>query len=393
VVRDGRAPADRDGYQVLFADGGFALAIVEDAAALAREIDVRLIPADESRVLYARSAAPNAPPDPIVEQVLAALDQQSYTDYLKGLSVDLPTRWSCASEMVDARAFVNQALTAVGLAPTEQPFTNWCSACDQAEGYNIIAIKEGSVRPDDWYLVGAHMDSASPNGCARAPGSNDNGSGTAGVLELARVFAELDTEATILFVAFSGEEQGLIGSDKLGRVLVQNGWDQQLKGFVIMDMISFYQDNYTVSIEGSTASEVQRQAFEDVVVAAQTYTDLGVTYTNYYWGSDHAPLLERGMPGVMYIEFDFDLYSYYHTQNDTFEHQDMPYAMEMLKIAAASLATWAVVLPETDDDDDTSPDDDDDDDDNDNDDNDNDDAADDDAATDDDDDDSGGCGC
>ena len=70
---------------------------------------------------------------------------------------------------------------------------------------------QGRIRPDDRFVVGAHYDSISGNPFD-APGAEDNASGCAGVLEIARIFAANPPEATIHFVCYAGEEQGLHGS-------------------------------------------------------------------------------------------------------------------------------------------------------------------------------------
>ena len=78
---------------------------------------------------------------------------------------------------------------------------------------------------DRVYVVGGHYDSRVTdvlNATADAPGANDDGSGTSAVLELARVMAPRPTEATIVFVAFAGEEQGLYGSNHFAEVAKQN---------------------------------------------------------------------------------------------------------------------------------------------------------------------------
>ena len=73
------------------------------------------------------------------------------------------------------------------------------------------------------------------NATSDAPGANDDASGTSAVLELARVFAPHPTEATIVFVAFACEEQGLLGSDHFAQLARDNGWN--IQGVLNMDII------------------------------------------------------------------------------------------------------------------------------------------------------------
>jgi Peptidase family M28/Fibronectin type III domain len=105
---------------------------------------------------------------------------------------------------------------------------------------NVVATLRGTdpSSADRVYVVGAHYDSRVTdvlNGTSDAPGANDDASGTAAVLELARVFAPHPTEATIVFVAFAGEEQGLLGSNHFAQLAQDQGWN--IEGVLNMDII------------------------------------------------------------------------------------------------------------------------------------------------------------
>jgi hypothetical protein len=87
---------------------------------------------------------------------------------------------------------------------------------------NVVATLHGSTSPDRVYVVSGHYDSRVTDVLdftSDAPGADDDASGVAAVLELARVFATRPTEATIMFVAYAGEEQGLFGSQVMARQL------------------------------------------------------------------------------------------------------------------------------------------------------------------------------
>jgi len=359
LARDRRPAAERLGYETLYDHHGTLLARVEEPELLAGIKDLRLQPVTASRAVFDKPDQTKGVPDPAVEAVLAQLNQDSFAEYDSQLSVDIHTRSTCAEPVLSARDGIQQEFEEMGLETSLQDFNSYCfgGPCNEATGYNVIGIKEGSVRPDEYYLVGAHYDSTSPNFCNVAPGANDNGSGTAGVLELARVFSQLDTEASLIFVAFAGEEQGLLGSDKFAKSLVDNGMDQQLQAFVIMDMITYKKNTFGILMEGSGATGYQFGVLNQIADLGRTYTDLDIETTTSYWGSDHEPLLDRGMAGVMMIEADWDAYTAYHTVNDTYDKQDFAFGLEVVKVAAAVLATGAVVIPEPPVDDDTADDD------------------------------------
>jgi hypothetical protein len=105
---------------------------------------------------------------------------------------------------------------------------------------NVVATLHGTSpqAADRVYVVGAHYDSRVTNvlnGTSDAPGANDDASGTSAVLELARVFAPHPTDSTIVFVAFAGEEQGLLGSDHFAQLAKDAGWN--IQGVLNMDII------------------------------------------------------------------------------------------------------------------------------------------------------------
>src|SRR2546430_8637689 len=95
---------------------------------------------------------------------------------------------------------------------------------------NVVATLRGTTSPDRHYVVSGHIDPRVTdvlNFTSDAPGADDDGSGCAAVLELARAFANRPTEATIMFVAVAGEEQGLFGSTFMAAQLKAAGTDIQ----------------------------------------------------------------------------------------------------------------------------------------------------------------------
>ena len=92
---------------------------------------------------------------------------------------------------------------------------------------NVIATLRGKTRPDEIVVFGAHYDSLNltekGNPDAIAPGANDNATGTAGVLEAARILSQSEHDRTIVFACFSAEEQGLIGAWHFAKHLKDSG--------------------------------------------------------------------------------------------------------------------------------------------------------------------------
>ncbi|UCD18182.1 MAG: M20/M25/M40 family metallo-hydrolase, partial [Candidatus Zixiibacteriota bacterium] len=93
--------------------------------------------------------------------------------------------------------------------------------------HNVLCLKPGSSEPDKLIVIGGHYDTINfeSDPLIFAPGADDNASGVAAVLELARILKDVDTKKSILFVAFSAEEVGLVGSDVSASQLYYSGTD------------------------------------------------------------------------------------------------------------------------------------------------------------------------
>ncbi len=114
---------------------------------------------------------------------------------------------------------------------------------------NVVGVKLGATHPEDVYLVGAHYDSV------HNPGADDNASGVAAVMEMARVLSAHTFQSTLVFVAFDGEEDGLFGSMHYAEFHYSDhnipGFSSELLGMVSLDMIAYNQpgeDHDVVSI-------------------------------------------------------------------------------------------------------------------------------------------------
>jgi hypothetical protein len=93
---------------------------------------------------------------------------------------------------------------------------------------NVLAIQPGTSDPDRFIIISAHIDSRNSDGLdakGDAPGANDDGSGTAAVIEAARVLSQHKFPATIVYAVLSGEEQGLNGGKVLADFARAHNWN------------------------------------------------------------------------------------------------------------------------------------------------------------------------
>ncbi|MBK6681102.1 MAG: M20/M25/M40 family metallo-hydrolase [Ignavibacteriales bacterium] len=106
-------------------------------------------------------------------------------------------------------------------------------------GKNVIGVKTGTQFPNQKYIICAHFDDM-PSG-ATAPGADDNGSGTAAVMEAARILSQYTFPYTIVFALWDEEEQGLVGSAYYANQASIAG--DSILGVVNMDMIAYDANN------------------------------------------------------------------------------------------------------------------------------------------------------
>ncbi|MEM9595127.1 MAG: M28 family peptidase [Acidobacteriota bacterium] len=209
---------------------------------------------------------------------------------------------------------------------------------------NVIAVRPGTSRPEDWILVGAHYDAISENPSIAAPGAEDNASGCAGVLELARVSSTFTPEASLLFLCYSGEEQGLIGSAAHATRLVDDGDAPKVQLMLNMDMIGYTGD---ADLDCLLETETQFASILDPFVdAAAQFTTLRTVTSLFAFGSDHVPYLNRGMPALLTIENDWDVYPNYHRTGDLPGSLSVDMGTQVLRMNAAVLVQTMGAQPE-----------------------------------------------
>ena len=177
---------------------------------------------------------------------------------------------------------------------------------------NVIGIIEGqdpSLR-DDTIVIGAHRDHFGRQAGLLFPGADDNASGTAVILEVARLFMEAGAKParSIVFVSFSGEEQGLLGSklyvERPPRPLAQT------KAMINIDHAGIGNGRLTVGVTGLDKS-VAAQAGESAELADK------LDLFGFFPGGDHVPFKEAGVPTVTVVSGG--PHPHFHQPGDTSE--------------------------------------------------------------------------
>jgi len=166
--------------------------------------------------------------DPEISTIISQVDSNRILNTATALQ-NFATRQSCSTQLAGsgqgvtaARDFLfNQYSTIPGLQVRLDPFVH--PRCPNSPTFNVIAWLPGKT-PNRLVIIGGHYDSRTTNvldNTSLAPGGNDAGAQTGVVLELARVLAGHQFDATIVFMSFSGEEQGLFGSGSIAANLTR----------------------------------------------------------------------------------------------------------------------------------------------------------------------------
>lgn len=286
------------------------------------------------------------PTRPVSESLVQALvDRVSADSVLAQINrlVAFYTRYSTTESCRLAARWIETKFQAYGCDSTAQEVFR--------SGYapNVIGRKLGAVNPRPIWVICGHIDNTSDYAPNRCPGSDDNASGTAAVLEACRVFADIGFDQTVYFIGFSGEEQGLYGSDSFTRRASRRG--DSIMAALNFDMISYGRQNRdTFEVIGRNSSPNCHWLVDSFIANANAYTNLKTRKTMLTSGgaySDHYYFWMRGWPAFCGIERDFT--PMYHTIGDTVGPlyytncgtNNVPMATAAIKAAVATIAKFA----------------------------------------------------
>ncbi|MET0392026.1 MAG: M28 family metallopeptidase [Chitinophagaceae bacterium] len=247
---------------------------------------------------------------------------------------------------------------------------------------NVVATLKGTDPADDRiFIISGHLDNMRSSVMDRtgdAPGANDDGSGVASVLECARIMSRHSFPATVIFVAVSGEEQGLLGANYMAGKAKQQGWNIEA---VLNNDIMGSNNSSETNIINNTQIRVFSEAFsiQDTGRAALTIRNLGLEndgkarqlaryvkevgeryvdqlevmmiYRNdrFLRGGDHTPYVNRGYAAVRITEMNENFYHQHQdvrTENgirygDLPEFMDFEYLRKNTALNLANLANLA----------------------------------------------------
>jgi len=263
-----------------------------------------------------------------------------------------------APEALEAAAdYLAQTLSDLGYQVEEQTFPEHGRLFR-----NVMASLPGLTRPEERILVVAHYDTV-----ANSPGADDNASGVAGVLELARVFAGCRLERTVQFVGVCLEENqivgdrstGLQGSKALAALAHREGW--QIAGVLVLESIGFAGPDLVQTLPPGIPFEVSKVGDFIAVITNETSLALAQSFADSVGRyvielphavlpvpgngellpdtrrSDHAPFWDLGYPAIMLTDTTNFRSPHYHQPSDTLDTLNLAFATAVVRATAGTI--------------------------------------------------------
>lgn len=290
-------------------------------------------------------------PNPQVSAMLAQVSQSALYNLVGDFSGEwsvlindspytLFTRYTYASTPITkATRLAYEKFLAMGL-------TSWYDYYYIGSGQyrNVLAQQTGLTQPDRVFLLTGHLDSTSTTPSTLAPGADDNASGSVALLTIADILRQYQFGCTLRYALFTGEEQGLYGSE----AYASDPDPGSIQAVLNLDMLGYNTPNTAATIElhtryANSPDLAIANLFGDVVSAYQIPLTPQILQDGLSF-SDHASFWAEGYPAILAIEDWEDHTPYYHTTNDQLENLNMPYYTNFTKAALAAFAHMGCLI-------------------------------------------------
>ncbi len=267
---------------------------------------------------------------PIIEEIVNKVNPDTVLSFVRRLQ-NFRTRYSTHDSCQAAANWIRNKFIEYGCDSVYFQYHT------SGHAPNVIGIKWGVLYPDTYAIIDGHFDATSNQAPNIAPGADDNASGTVAAIEAARVMKDYVFEYSARFIAFSGEEFGLYGSEYYANNASQQG--HIILGVLNGDMIG-YVDAAPENCDVLTNSA--NVPFADFFVAcADTYTSLlTIKQTVSSIPSDIQPFYDNGYPGLCNIEDYWPTNPHYHQTSDTIGagYNNNAFCTEVIKAEIAALS-------------------------------------------------------
>ena len=286
-------------------------------------------------------------PDPVIQGMIDQVDGNTVSTYDRQLAGELPVwveggwytittrQTNSGTPIQKTTRFVGQHMAGLGLDVEYHVWNN-------TNNPNVIGEIPGMTQPERIFIIGAHIDDVSGT-----PGADDNASGSVATLIAADILSQYNWDCTLRFAFWTGEEQGLLGSDAYAHRSSSLGED--IEGYLNLDMIAYNTIGSTRGIDviynsGMPATHDLALLFSDVVSAysINLVPELG---TSLGGGSDHSSFWDYDYTAILTIEDQGDFNPYYHGAGDTPLHTDLGYFTDFVKASIGTFAHMGCLLP------------------------------------------------
>jgi peptidase M28-like protein/WD40 repeat protein len=280
--------------------------------------------------LVAKGKRMYAPIAADVKRVVADASVQRIYGYEKTL-FDFDSKHVTQPGNTRAAAFLFDTYKSFGYEPEYQRFDYRIRNGPTGPTANVVATLKGTVNPELIYVVSSHYDSV-----AVGPGADDDTSGTAALLETARILAGHPQPATIIFASFTGEEAGLLGSREFVRRAVAGKLN--VVGALNNDMIGWANDHRldnTIRYSNAGIRDIQH-------AAAMQFSNL-ITYDALYYKSTDAAAYYEAYGDIVGGIGSYPVLGnpHYHQSHDLLEGMNHQLITEVSKTTAATLMLLA----------------------------------------------------
>ena len=243
-------------------------------------------------------------------------------------SDELEGRDSGSKGIEKASVFLEDMLKENGVKPYFKTYRDTLSNFDKTS-YNIVGYMEGTdpKLKNEFVIIGAHYDHigkiSAVNGDDIANGANDNASGTTAVTEVMKYFAQnKNNKRSLLFVFFSAEEKGLLGSKHLAKKLKKQNMDLYFMFNFEMIGVKMNRDDMLLYLTGFGRSNMAQKMNEYAGEKLIGYIPVETQY-QLFRASDNYPFFnEFEVPAQTVSTFDFENFDFYHQPDDEFELMD-----------------------------------------------------------------------
>ena len=281
--------------------------------------------------------------NPFIEELINQTNLDSLVSFVRILSGEDSVMIGGTKEIIHHRIsnnnndlaadYIKEKLQSYGLDTYDQVYSS--------NGRNIYAMQPGLIYPDAQYIICAHYDAVADH-CA-----DDNASGTAGVLEAARILSNYQLDYTLFYALWDEEEIGLYGSAYYANQAFAN--NDNILGVLNFEMSGWDSDS-DGKLDIHTTNIANSVSLADLVFHITSVYGLSLAPVIYNPGttaSDHASFWYKGYTAIVFSEafFGGDPNPYYHTDEDRIDKFNLPYYHKMAKLAIGSISTLVEVNP------------------------------------------------